>query len=826
MSGAQQTTFQSYFFLCLNKNDCYFGCNLPGAAPFDLPQVDENGNYTNWCDSDNWGLFWENEWCCGGDTSPWINNPYWDTEQDLFLYNPLTGATDIPFWEPGDQMFVLDCGDSGNECEVYNPFGTEELWRMGGTVVMDTGGTWNDLDNINDNPLGPSYNQNVGYTPGMGFMVALNLEDGTWNPEFGGTENDGQQMGMRLGALHTIMHWKRSRGLFFRTDRQSLKVSKVYEAASSTNDTDGGIIYYEDWTTSSGDSPNGTSAWAVKIFPEMAGQFGAGNFGPQLVGCMDPEAMNYNPDNEIEPNNACMYQDEYCSGGLCGCTDPSAMNYDSSAIVDDGSCRYDTTPPPADCRRCDSDRDCLNQFGYTHTGAMFCNMTYDTGPNSFGCCEERSQARPDRLGGGTQMGDDSGTTPKTRKDLEKLSDSELIRLDKGLGVKPKQPSTQDCREERALIQRISSLPLDQMLNQLNNYLSTNEPCLNITLTFNGGGPSSRNHCTGECGDINSDGLVNILDIVILINIILHGDGDDYDPCGDVNGDGLINILDIVGMIDAILNDTVLNNCPAEELGDYSNSMLHKSGGTSYCKPCDNSGGSVATGQDEAEDPRFCCAFQDPSGDGYHDVSEAIENMGDYVALPGDDCVFVFGYTSYDCYTDTPPHVEDGCMDTLACNYDSEANFDDGSCWYAEENYDCEGNCIGFTCWDGACVTDAADCSEDLCQGLIGCDDYCYYELSPSQESYLPDSARWDVSGNCGTGIYNCNAVCDQFGDMGSCDGNYACYTMNNVQQNEFGEWEVVVGTPESTPCMWDWGDEICMYGGSGQRGGSVKNIVK
>ena len=407
MLGAQQTTAQSFFFLCLNKNDCYFGCNLTGGAPFDLPQVDEWGNYTNWCEhepdnlhSDDWGLFWENEWCCGNDTTPWINNPYWDEEQDLFLYDPLTGETDIPFWEPGDQMFVLDCGDSGNECELYNPFGTEELWRMGGTVVMDTGGTWNDLTNISDNPQGTPYNENVGYTPGMGFMVALNLEDGSWNPEFGGTEFGGQQMGMRYGALHTIMHWKRSRGLFFRTDRSSLKVSKVLlDLPNSAGDIDQShIVDYEDWRTDSGTSYGGSyiTALGVKIFPKMAEQFGAGNFGPQLVGCMDPEAMNYNPDNEIEPNNACMYQDEYCSGGLCGCTDPSAMNYDSSAIVDDGSCRYDTTPPPADCRRCDSDRDCLNQFGYTHTGAMFCNMTYDTGPNSYGCCEERSPARPDR----------------------------------------------------------------------------------------------------------------------------------------------------------------------------------------------------------------------------------------------------------------------------------------------------------------------------------------------------------------------------------------------------------------------------------------------
>ncbi len=33
----------------------------------------------------------------------------------------------------------------------------------------------------------------------------------------------------------------------------------------------------------------------------------------------------------------------------------------------------------------------------------------------------------------------------------------------------------------------------------------------------------------------------------------------------------------------------------------------------------------------------------------------------------------------------------GCMDSLACNFNSEANMSDGSCEYAELGYDCEGN---------------------------------------------------------------------------------------------------------------------------------------
>jgi len=41
-----------------------------------------------------------------------------------------------------------------------------------------------------------------------------------------------------------------------------------------------------------------------------------------------------------------------------------------------------------------------------------------------------------------------------------------------------------------------------------------------------------------------------------------------------------------------------------------------------------------------------------------------------------------------------PLVE-GCIDSLACNYNPEANMADGSCEYAELGYDCEGNIIEY-----------------------------------------------------------------------------------------------------------------------------------
>ena len=53
------------------------------------------------------------------------------------------------------------------------------------------------------------------------------------------------------------------------------------------------------------------------------------------------------------------------------------------------------------------------------------------------------------------------------------------------------------------------------------------------------------------GDMNSDGSLNVLDVVILANLIL--DGDTSNPAGDLNQDGSQNILDIVILVNLILD---------------------------------------------------------------------------------------------------------------------------------------------------------------------------------------------------------------------------------------------------------------------------------
>jgi hypothetical protein len=60
--------------------------------------------------------------------------------------------------------------------------------------------------------------------------------------------------------------------------------------------------------------------------------------------------------------------------------------------------------------------------------------------------------------------------------------------------------------------------------------------INLPITIGGAGG-----CAIE-GDLNTDGLANVLDVVLLVNLVLAGS--DPGDCSDVNGDGFLNVLDI------------------------------------------------------------------------------------------------------------------------------------------------------------------------------------------------------------------------------------------------------------------------------------------
>ena len=54
------------------------------------------------------------------------------------------------------------------------------------------------------------------------------------------------------------------------------------------------------------------------------------------------------------------------------------------------------------------------------------------------------------------------------------------------------------------------------------------------------------------GDINDDGTINILDVVLVVNIILGTNG--FNSSADLNNDGIANVLDIVLLVNIILGN--------------------------------------------------------------------------------------------------------------------------------------------------------------------------------------------------------------------------------------------------------------------------------
>ena len=59
------------------------------------------------------------------------------------------------------------------------------------------------------------------------------------------------------------------------------------------------------------------------------------------------------------------------------------------------------------------------------------------------------------------------------------------------------------------------------------------------------------------GDLNGDGVIDIIDIVILTNLILNDTP--YASIADLNNDGLINIIDVIVVVNFILDDNISEN---------------------------------------------------------------------------------------------------------------------------------------------------------------------------------------------------------------------------------------------------------------------------
>jgi len=57
------------------------------------------------------------------------------------------------------------------------------------------------------------------------------------------------------------------------------------------------------------------------------------------------------------------------------------------------------------------------------------------------------------------------------------------------------------------------------------------------------------------GDINQDGVFNVLDVLVLVSCVLAEDSSPCEPHGDMNQDGQYNVLDVVALLNCVLAET-------------------------------------------------------------------------------------------------------------------------------------------------------------------------------------------------------------------------------------------------------------------------------
>ena len=62
-----------------------------------------------------------------------------------------------------------------------------------------------------------------------------------------------------------------------------------------------------------------------------------------IVGCTNPNAVNYNPDATISDNDQCEFEVIDYEEQIGGCMDPDANNHNPDATYDDGSCEIPCT---------------------------------------------------------------------------------------------------------------------------------------------------------------------------------------------------------------------------------------------------------------------------------------------------------------------------------------------------------------------------------------------------------------------------------------------------------------------------------------------------
>ena len=147
------------------------------------------------------------------------------------------------------------------------------------------------------------------------------------------------------------------------------------------------------------------------------------------------------------------------------------------------------------------------------------------------------------------------------------------------------------------------------------------------------------------GDINNDGVINVIDIVMTVNLVLS---DIYDEVADVNEDGLLNVLDIVMLVGWVLNgEPNVVGCTDESACNYDPDTTVDDGSCTYAEENYNCEGNCTAEIDCAgvcggdnSSAESCCGlpiYEDCTSDCYLDILDEC-----CTSEEADECGICFG----------------------------------------------------------------------------------------------------------------------------------------------------------------------------------------
>jgi hypothetical protein len=215
--------------------------------------------------------------------------------------------------------------------------------------------------------------------------------------------------------------------------------------------------------------------------------------------------------------------------------------------------------------------------------------------------------------------------------------------------------------------------------------------------------------------------------------------------------------------------------------------------------------------------------------GQDDGSCALEGPGQDFCCPNwtcpDDCGSMYGIQYNGCEDCNCGDPQYGCMDSDACNYNSNAQVDDGTCWYPQNCYNCAGGCI---CGTDNCGTCGGTCSAPCDCGWCGSVDDCNHDCNGTVVDECGVCGGSGPSYTCFDGSLACSsAECPQYDvpqwvrfENANQTCETACMTIGQTCQGDY--WMEGPGQPEcGSYCdsgwwcenfaigasQWDWNDE-------------------